>query len=78
MSDTDIRRGMESVPSLVLTRELYTFKIGYYNQSKECLRVVKVLLYPLSDLHFKMTGLELIIERSYQIHSHNTHFKMLY
>ena len=28
-SDTDIRRGMESAPSLVLARELYTFPIDY-------------------------------------------------
>ena len=70
------QKGNRECPLTCLNRELYTFKIGYYNQSKECLRVVKVLLYPLSDLHFKMTGLELIIERSYQIHSHNIHFKM--
>ena len=28
------------------------------------------------NLHFKIMGLELTIERSYQTHSHNIHFKM--
>ena len=41
--------------SLVLARELYTFSVGYYSKSKECLKVVKVLSDPL--LNFKMTGL---------------------
>ena len=31
-------------------REFYTFLIGYYNKSKECLKVVKILLDPLSSL----------------------------
>ena len=31
-SDTDLRRGMRVLPSLVLARELYTFLIGYYNK----------------------------------------------
>ena len=60
-SDTDIRRGTENAPSLVLARELYTFKIGYYSKSKECLKVVKVLLDRLPQFTFKMTGLELTI-----------------
>ena len=63
-------------PSLVLGRELYTFLIGYYNKSKECLKIVKILLDPLPNLHFKMTGLELTIERSYQTHSQSIHFKI--
>jgi len=36
----------ESAP-LVLARELYTLLISYYNKSKECLKVVKILLDPL-------------------------------
>ena len=32
---------------LVLARELQTFLISYYNKSKECLKVVKILLDPL-------------------------------
>ena len=58
-SDTDIRRRMECAPSLVLARELYTFLIGYYNKSKECLKFAKILLDPLQQFTFKMTGLEL-------------------
>ena len=33
----------ECPPSLVLARELYTFSVGYYSKSKDCLKVVKVL-----------------------------------
>ena len=61
-SDMDIRRGMESTPSLVLARELYIL-IGYYNKSKECLKFAKILLDPLQQFTFKMTGLELTVER---------------
>ena len=42
---------MESA-ALVLARELYTFSIGYYSKSKECLKVVKVLLDPLPQFTF--------------------------
>ena len=34
-------------PLLVSERELYTFLISYYNKSKECVKVVKILLDPL-------------------------------
>ena len=63
-------------PSLVLAKELYTFFIGYYNKSKECLKVVKVLQDPLPHLRLKMLRLELTIGRSYQTHSHNIHLKI--
>ena len=39
--------------SLVLPRELYTFLIGYYSKSKECLKAVKILLDPLPEFTFK-------------------------
>ena len=39
-------------PSLVLARELYTFSIGYYSKSKECLKVVKVLPDPFPEYTF--------------------------
>ena len=39
-------------PLLVLARELYTFLIGYYNISKECLKVVKILLDTLPQVTF--------------------------
>ena len=38
--------------SLVLPRELYTFLIGYYSKSKECLKAVKILLDPLPEFTF--------------------------
>ena len=43
---------MESAPKLVLARELYTFLIGYYNKSKECLKVAKILLDPVPQFTF--------------------------
>ena len=43
----------ESAPTLlVLAKELYTFSVGYYSKSKECLNVAKVLLGPLPQLTF--------------------------
>ena len=44
-------------PSLVLVRELYTFSIGYYSKSKECLKVVKVLPDPLPQFTFQDDGI---------------------
>ena len=51
---------MESAPPplLVLASNLYTFSVGYYSKSKECLKVVKVLP-DTHNLHFKIIGLEL-------------------
>ena len=46
-SDTDIRRGMKSTLSPSLSKGIIYFLIGYYNKSKECLKVVKTLLDPL-------------------------------
>ena len=40
-------------PLLVLASELYTFLISYYNKSKECLKVVKLLLDPLPQFTFE-------------------------
>ena len=65
------------MPSLlVLATELYTFQLVINSKSKECLKAVKVLTDHSYNIHFKITGLELIIERSYQTHSHNIHFKV--
>ena len=47
----------ELPPLLVLAKELYTFLIGYYNKSKECLKVVKIFQAHSHNLHFKITGL---------------------
>ena len=37
---------------LVLARELYSFSIGYYSKSEECLKFVKVLPDPLPPYTF--------------------------
>ena len=42
-SDTDMRKGIENAPSLVLASDLHNISIGYYSKSKECLKAVKVL-----------------------------------
>ena len=51
-SDKYIMRGAENAPLLVLARELYIFKISYYNKSKECLKVAKILLDSLPQFTF--------------------------
>ena len=51
-SDIDIRRGTESAPLTSLSKELYTFSVGYYSKSKECLKFVKVLPDPLPQFTF--------------------------
>ena len=43
----DIRVGTESAPLEKLSQEVRHFLIGYYSKSKECLKVVKILLDPL-------------------------------
>ena len=50
---TQTSEGRQRVPfSLVLARELYTFKIGYYNKPKEYLKFVKILPDPVSQFTF--------------------------
>ena len=39
------QEGVKSAP--VLAKELYTFLIGYYSKSKECLKIGKILPDPL-------------------------------
>ena len=51
-SDINIRRGMESAPIPSLNRGIIYFLIGYYNKSKECLKVVKIVLDPLPEYTF--------------------------
>ena len=55
--------------SLVLPRELYTISVGYYSKSKECLNFVNDLPEPSYNLHSKIMGLELTIERFYQTYT---------
>ena len=45
-SDIDIRRGMESAPLASVSKGV-TYFLNYYNKSKDCLKVVKILLDPL-------------------------------
>ena len=52
-SDIDIRKGTESAPLTSLSKgAIYFVFIGYYNKSKECLKVVKILLDPLPQFTF--------------------------
>ena len=46
-SDIDIRRGKETAPLASVSKGVIYFLISYYNKSKECLKVVKILLDPL-------------------------------
>ena len=46
-SDTDIRRGQKECPLTSVSNGVIFFLISYYNESKECLEVVKILLDPL-------------------------------
>ena len=47
-SDVDNRKRMESAPVASLSKGvIYFFKIGYYNKSRECLKVLKILQNPL-------------------------------
>ena len=54
-----------------LRKGLYTFLIGYYNKSKECLKVFKVLLDTLPQFTSYTIG------RPYQTHSYNIHSKII-
>ena len=43
-SDIDIRRGQKECPLTSISNAVIYFLISYYNESKECLEVVKILL----------------------------------
>ena len=45
-SDIDIRRGQKECPLSSVSNEVIYLLISYYNESKECLEVVKNLLDP--------------------------------
>ena len=51
-SDTDIIRGMENVPLVSLNKGAIYFSIDINNKSKECLKVLKILLDPLPQFTF--------------------------
>ena len=46
-SDIDIRRGQKEYPLASVSNGVIYLLISYYNESKECLEVVKILLDPL-------------------------------
>ena len=43
----DIRRGQKEYPLGSVNNGVIYFLISYYNESKECLEVVKILLDPI-------------------------------
>ena len=43
MSDTDIRRGQKEYPLASVSNGVIYLLISYYNESKECLKFVKIL-----------------------------------
>ena len=47
-SDIDIKRGQKEYPLASVSNGVIYLLISYYNESKECLEVVKILLDPLS------------------------------
>ena len=49
---------MESAPLKNLSKGIIYFLIGYYNKSKECLKVEKFYQTHSHSLHFKITGLK--------------------
>ena len=51
-SDRDIRRGNGECPFIRLSKGVIYFLIVYYNKSKKCLKVVKILLDPLPQFKF--------------------------
>ena len=51
-SDIDIKRGWRVPHSLVFSKGITYFLISYYNKSKECLKVVKILPDPLPQFTF--------------------------
>ena len=46
-SDIGIRRGQKEYPPASVSIGVIYLLISYYNESKECLEVVKILLDPL-------------------------------
>ena len=46
-SDTDIRREQKECPLTSVSNGVIYFLISYYNESKECLEVINLLLDPL-------------------------------
>ena len=63
------QKGVESAPlASVIKGAIYFF--DWMSFSKECLKIINVHSH---NMHFKITGFEITIERFYQTHSHNVH-----
>ena len=67
---------MQSAPFARFSKRIIYFLNWLLQSIKRMSQGVKVFLYSLPHLHFKIAGLELKLKRSYQIHSHNKHFKI--
>ena len=62
-------------PSLILARELYTFLIGYYSKSKECLEIIKGLNQThYHNIHIKLIGLVRSFSRRRNISLSRKHY----
>ena len=46
-SELDIRKGQKECPLTSVSNGVIYLLISYYNESKECLEIVKILLDPL-------------------------------
>ena len=51
-SDIDIRKGQKEYPLASVSNGVIYLLISYYNESKECLKVVKILPYLLQQFTF--------------------------
>ena len=51
-SDIDIRRGQKEYPLASVSNGVLYSPISYYNESKECLKFVKILPDPLPQFTF--------------------------
>ena len=51
-SEIDIERGPESAPLASVSKGVIYILINYYNKSKECLKIVKILPDPLPQFTF--------------------------
>ena len=53
VSDIDIRKGQKECPLTSVSKGVIYSPISYYNESKECLEVVKILLDSLPQYTFQ-------------------------
>ena len=65
------QRGQKEYPLVSVSNGVIYLLISYYDESKTCLKFVKILPDSLHNLHFRITKLEFVIP-----HSHNMHSKI--